>query len=122
MKKSNTLKPIREIEIPASFKTVITKLHPEIKDIVDVEINTTVTHNAFTFINEHRFNIMVDIHFNQQDLPKGGGRMYYQDMLNTLFKVTYGSDMSFVSFSVNSLFIPPIRSNEEKFMELFGKK
>ena len=121
MNKNKILKPIREIEIPVNFKTVITKLHPEIKDVVDVDISTTVMINPATFRNEHLFNIMVDIHFNQNDLPKGGGREHYQDILNNLFKMTYGSEMNFVSFSVNSLVIPSIKTNEEKFIELFGK-
>jgi hypothetical protein len=121
MDKNKILKPIREIEIPVNFKTVITKLHPEIKDVVDVDISTTVMINPVTLRTEHLFNIMVDIHFNQNDLPNGGGRAHYQDILNNLFKMTYGSEMNFVSFSVNSLVIPFIKTNEEKFIELFGK-
>jgi hypothetical protein len=36
--------------------------------------------------------------------------------------MTYGSDMDFVSFMIVSLIVPPVKSNEEKFAELFGRK
>jgi hypothetical protein len=36
--------------------------------------------------------------------------------------MTYGSEMDFVTFIVTCIVIPPVKTNEEKFVELFGKK
>jgi hypothetical protein len=36
--------------------------------------------------------------------------------------MTYGSEMDFISFKVESLIVPPEKTNQDKFFELFKKK
>jgi hypothetical protein len=115
------MKPTDDIELPENFKTVITKMHTEIKDVVANGYGTQKKYNLPSFDHISYFEVGVTIYFNQDDIPKGD-KSFYAESLNTLFKMTYGSDMDFVSFKIVSLIVPPVKSNEEKFAELFGRK
>jgi hypothetical protein len=109
------------IELPETFKKVIMKLHPEIKDVVALEYNVQKKYNPNDFNPVSYFMVNLSVYFNEDCIPKGE-KSFYNESFNDLFKMTYGSDMDFVTFSVISMVVPPAKSNEMKFMELFGKK
>jgi len=108
------------IELPETFKKVIMKLHTEIKDVVALEYNVQKKYEPTNFEPVSYFMVNLTVYFNEGNIPKGD-KTFYSESFNDLFKMTYGSDMDFVTFSVISMVVPPAKSNEEKFMELFGK-
>jgi hypothetical protein len=112
---------IVDIELPSNFKTVIMKLHPEIQDVVADDCKDIKKYNPNTFDPVAYFQVGVKVFFPQDGVPKGN-KEYYKKSFDELFIMTYGGEMDFVSFNVISLVVPPPKSNEEKFMELFGKK
>jgi hypothetical protein len=114
------LSALTGIELPETFKKVIMKLHTEIKDVVALEYNVQKKYNAINFDAVSYFMVNLTVYFNEDNIPKGD-KSFYNESFNDLFKMTYGSEMDFISFSVISMVVPPAKSNEEKFMELFGK-
>ena len=109
------------IELPETFKKVIMKLHTEIKDVVALEYNVQKKYEPTNFEPVSYFMVNLTVYFNEDSIPKGD-KTFYSESFNDLFKMTYGSEMDFVTFSVISMVVPPAKSNEMKFMELFGKK
>ena len=114
------LSALTGIELPETFKKVIMKLHTEIKDVVALEYNVQKKYNAINFDAVSYFMVNLTVYFNEDNIPKGD-KSFYNESFNDLFKMTYGSEMDFISFSVISMVVPPAKTNEEKFMELFGK-
>lgn len=110
-----------DIELPSNFKTVIMKLHPEISDVVADYFETKQIYDPNTFNPVNHFQVAVRIFINENEIPKGN-KDFYKNSLKDLFNMTYGSEMDFVTFIVTSIVIPPVKTNEEKFVELFGKK
>ena len=109
------------IELPDNFKTVIMKLHPEIEDMVIVNYDVQKKYNPIDFIPISYFMVNLNVNFKQNDIPKGP-KEFYNEVFKDLFKMTYGSEMDFISFKVESLIVPPVKTNEDKFFELFKKK
>jgi hypothetical protein len=120
-KKLKTISTNQDIELPSNFKTVVMKLHPEIKDMVADYFETKQIYDPNTFNPVNHFQVAVRIFINENEIPKGN-KDFYKNSLKDLFNMTYGSEMDFVTFIVTSIVIPPVKSNEEKFVELFGKK
>jgi hypothetical protein len=114
------LSALTGIELPETFKKVIMKLHSEIADVVALEYNVHKKYNPINFDAVSYFMVNLTVYFNENNIPKGD-KSFYNESFNDLFKMTYGSDMDFVTFSVISMVVPPAKSNEVKFMELFGK-
>jgi hypothetical protein len=110
-----------EIEIPESFNTVVLKLCPEIREIVTVGYKSTGMYNAITFEPIFKFLVGINIFFNENDAPQGD-KTHYETLVNDYFKMTYGSEMDFITFKVESFTIPPEKTNEDRFFELFKKK
>jgi hypothetical protein len=110
-----------EIEIPESFNTVVLKLCPEIREIVTVGYKSTVMYNAITLEPIFKFLVEINIFFNENDAPQGD-KTHYKTLINDYFKMTYGSEMDFITFKVESFTIPPEKTNEDRFFELFKKK
>lgn len=111
---------IKEIEIPSNFKTVIMKLHPEIKDVVEDGFKSTKRYDPNNFDAINYFEVGVKVFFGQDEIPKGN-KDFYKESFKDLFMMTYGSEMDFISFNITSLVVPRAKSNEEKFLELFKK-
>ena len=109
------------IELPDSFKTVIMKFHPEIEDVVIVNYDVQKKYNPIDFNPISYFMVNLNVNFKQNDIPKGP-KEFYNELFKDLFKMTYGSEMDFISFKVESLIVPPVKTNEDKFFELFKKK
>jgi hypothetical protein len=110
-----------EIEIPESFNTVVLKLCPEIKEIVTVGYKSTSVYNPINFEPTFKFLVGINIYFNENNTPKGD-KTHYETLVNDYFKMTYGGEMDFITFKVESFVIPPEKTNEDKFFELFKKK
>lgn len=120
-KKLKTISTNQDIELPLNFKTVVMKLHPEIGDLVADYFETKQIYDPNTFNPVNHFQVAVRIFINENEIPKGN-KDFYKNSLKDLFNMTYGSEMDFVTFIVTSIVIPPVKTNEEKFVELFGKK
>lgn len=110
-----------EIEIPENFNKVILKLCPEIREVVTIGYKSSTAYNAVNFEPIWKFLVGVNLFFNENDIPKGG-KEHYEGLFNDYFKMTYGSEMDFITFAVKSMIVPPVKTNEDKFFELFKKK
>ena len=110
-----------EIEIPERFNTVILKLCPEIREIVTIGYKGNTVYNHVNFEPLWKFLVGINVFFNEDDIPKGD-KSHYEGLFNDYFKMTYGSEMDFVTFKVESMIVPPVKTNEDKFFELFKKK
>lgn len=110
-----------EIEIPERFNKVILKLCPEIREVTTIGYKSTSVYNPTNFEPIWKFLVAINIFFNENDIPKGG-KEHYETLFNDYFKMTYGVEMDFISFKVESLIVPPVKTNEDKFFELFKKK
>jgi hypothetical protein len=66
-----------------------------------------------------KFLVGVNI-FCHENILVLGDKTSYELMLNDYFKMTY-TGMDFVTFKVESLIIPPEKTNQDKFFELFGR-
>ena len=110
-----------EIEIPERFNTVILKLCPEIREVVTIGYKNYSVYDPINFEPIFNFLVAINIFFNENDIPKGG-KEHYEGLVNDYFKMTYGSEMDFITFKVESMIVPPVKTNEDKFFELFKKK
>jgi hypothetical protein len=109
----------REIVIPDTFKSVVLRTRPEIRDIESAGFRTTSVYDPQTFEPIKKFLVGVNIFCHENWLVMGD-KASYELMLNDYFKMTY-TGMDFVTFKVESLIIPPEKTNQDKFFELFGK-
>lgn len=110
-----------EIELPESFNTVVLKLCPEIREVVTIGYKSIGVYDPMNFEHIFKFLVAINIFLNENDMPKGG-KEHYEGLFNDYFKMTYGSEMDFITFKVESLIVPPVKTNEDKFFELFKKK
>ena len=109
----------RPIEIPKTFKDVVTKMFPEIQDVVSAGYRESAMYNAETFDPIKKYLVGVDIYFDETNGMKKS-KHEYGILFNDYFKMTY-SDIDYVTFHVQSFIFPPEKTNKEKFLELFGK-
>ena len=65
-----------DIELPSNFKTVIMKLHPEIKDVVADYFETKQNYNPETFNPVTYFQVAVKVFIHQDETPKGNKDFY----------------------------------------------
>ncbi len=110
-----------DIEIPERFNTVILKLCPEIREVVTIGYKSNSVYNPVNFEPIWKFLVGINIFFNEDDIPKGD-KSHYEELFNDYFKMTYGGEMDFITFKVESMIVPPVKTNEDKFFELFKKK
>lgn len=108
----------KQINIPETFKNVILKICPEIINVVSVGYKDTKVYSPITFEPISRYLVGVDLYFDETNGMKKT-KHDYGNMFNDYFKMTY-SDIDFVTFHVQSFIIPPEKSNEDKFFEIFG--
>jgi hypothetical protein len=109
------------IEIPESFNTVVLKLCPEIREIITVGYKSYSVYNPINFKPNFKFLVGINIFFNDNNRLQGD-KTHYESLINNYFKMTYGGEMDFITFKVESFIIPPEKTNEDKFFELFKKK
>lgn len=113
------MEEIPQIKLPEEFKKILLKTHDEIEDIVAIGFNSADTLDPTTFrVIGERFLVKVVI-FCKKGKKSKGDKDLYKSILDDLFNMTYGSDMDFVEFFVDSVFVPSIKTNKEKFVEMF---
>ena len=110
----------KEISIPETFKDVLLKLCPEIKDVVSIGYRENTIYDAMTFNPIYKYLVGVDIYFDETNGMKKS-KHEYGKLFNDYFNMTY-SDIDYVTFHVQSFIFPPEKSNREKFLELFETK
>ena len=107
------------IAIPERFKDVVLKMCPEIKDIISVGYRDNKMYDHMTFNPIYKYLVAVDLYFDETNGMKKT-KKEYGDELNNYLRMTYSSEMEFVSFHVRSFIFPPEKTNEDKFFEVFG--
>ena len=110
----------KEIVIPPTFKDVVVKMCPEILNIVSVGYREQTMYNPMNFEPEYKYLVGVDLYFDNHNGMKKSKNEYGKE-IDDYFKMTYGSEMDFVSFHVQSFIFPPEKTTKDKFFELFGK-
>ena len=110
----------KNISIPDTFKDVLLKLCPEIKDVVSIGYRENAVYDPMTFNPIYNYLFGVDISFDNQYWMKKS-KNEYGTLFNDYFKMTY-SDIDYVTFHVQSFIFPPEKTNREKFLELFETK
>jgi hypothetical protein len=108
-----------EIVIPERFKDVVIKMCPEIKDIVSVGYREQSMYNPTDFSPVYKYLVGIDIYFDDYNGMKKS-KAEYGTEIGDYFRMTYGSEMEFVSFHVQSFIFPPERTNKDKFFDMFG--
>jgi hypothetical protein len=96
------------------------KLCPEISDVVSVGYRENTVYDPTTFNPIYKYLVGVDIYFDNHNGMKKS-KYEYSKEIDDYFKMTYGNEMEFVSFHVQSFIFPPEKSNKDKFFELFSK-
>lgn len=107
------------IVIPSTFKHVVKKMCPEILDIVSVGYREQSMYDPMNFEPVYKYLVGIDLYFDNHNGMKKSKNEYGKE-IDDYFKMTYGSEMEFVSFHVQSFIFPPERTNKDKFFELFG--
>jgi hypothetical protein len=109
-----------EIVIPSTFKDVVIKMCPEILNIVSVGYREQTMYNPNNFEPVYKYLVGVDLYFDNHNGMKKSKNEYGKE-IDDYFKMTYGSEMDFISFHVQSFIFPPEKTTKDKFFELFGK-
>ena len=109
----------KEIVIPSTFKDVVVKMCPEILNIVSIGYREQTVYNPMNFEPVYKYLVGVDVYFDEYNGMKKS-KKEYGDEFNDYLKMTYGSEMEFITFHVQSFIFPPERTNKDKFFELFG--
>ena len=110
----------KDIIIPPTFKDVVVKMCPEILNIVSVGYREQTVYNPMNFEPVYKYLVGVDLYFDNHNGMKKSKHEYSKE-IDDYFKMTYGSEMDFVSFHVQSFIFPPEKTTKDKFFELFGK-
>jgi hypothetical protein len=110
----------KEIDIPEKLKDVVKKMCPEIVDIVSIGYREQTVYDPNNFEPVTKYLVGVDIYFDEHNGMKKSKNEYSKE-IDDYFKMTYGSEMEFITFHVQSFIFPPEKNNKDKFFELFGK-
>jgi len=110
----------KEIDIPEKLKDVVKKMCPEIMDIVSAGYREQTVYDPNNFEPVTKYLVGVDIYFDEHNGMKKSKNEYSKE-IDDYFRMTYGSEMEFITFHVQSFIFPPEKTNKDKFFELFGK-
>ena len=110
----------KEIDVPEKLKDVVKKMCPEIKDIVSAGYREQTVYDPNNFEPVTKYLVGVDIYFDEHNGMKKSKNEYSKE-IDDYFRMTYGSEMEFITFHVQSFIFPPEKNNKDKFFELFGK-
>lgn len=110
----------KEIDIPEKLKDVVKKMCPGIVDIVSIGYRETTIYNPNNFEPVTKYLVGVDLYFDEHNGMKKSKNEYSKE-IDDYFRMTFGSEMDFITFHVQSFIFPPEKSNKDKFFELFGK-
>ena len=123
MENEDTLVPSpndKKIEVPDTLKVVILKMCPEIINVVSTGYREQTVYDPTNFEPIYKYLVGVDIYFDSHNGMRKSKHEYSKE-IDDYFKMTYGSEMGFVSFHVQSFIFPPEKTNKDKFFELFEK-
>jgi hypothetical protein len=123
MENEDTLVPSpndKKIEVPDTLKVVILKMCPEIINVVSTGYREQTVYDPTNFEPIYKYLVGVDIYFDSHNGMRKSKHEYSKE-IDDYFKMTYGSEMGFVSFHVQSFIFPPEKNNKDKFFELFEK-
>jgi hypothetical protein len=109
----------KEIDIPEKLKDVVLKMCPEIVNIVSAGYREQTVYDPNNFEPVTKYLVGVDIYFDEHNGMKKSKNEYGKEF-NDYLKMTYGSEMEFITFHVQSFIFPPEKNNKDKFFELFG--
>lgn len=110
----------KEIDVPEKLKDVVKKMCPEIKDIVSAGYREQTVYDPTTFNPIYKYLVGVDVYFDDHNGMKKSKNEYSKE-IDDYFRMTFGSEMEFITFHVQSFIFPPEKNNKDKFFELFGK-
>jgi hypothetical protein len=110
---------IKFTSIPPDFEIVIKKMNPEITGIRMIRTEATKMLNPINFEAIDKFLVVIALQFGGGKSHVKGHPEYYSDEINKLFTYTY-SEYDFVKFHVHEFDLPPVKTNYDKFVELFG--
>ena len=113
------MRNIRFTSIPPDFEIVIKKMNPEITGIRMIRTEATKMLNPINFEAIDRFLVVIALQFGGGKSHVKGHPEYYSDEINKLFTYTY-SEYDFIRFRVHEFDLPPVKTNYDKFVELFG--
>lgn len=107
-------------QLPNTFEVVLKKMNDEIDSIIIKEVVELSSLGYYGLSLEDETKIMVSIvlRFKQGTDGIKGNSDKYSEIINTLFNATY-PEHNFIHFRVDSLEIPPKKTNRESFLELF---
>jgi hypothetical protein len=114
------IRNIKFTSIPPDFEIVIKKMNPEITGIRMIRTEATKLLSVKkNFEAVDRFLVVIALQFGGGQSHVKGHPEYYSDEINKLFNYTY-SEYDFVRFHVHEFDLPPVKTNYDKFVELFG--
>lgn len=112
---------IKFTSIPPDFEIVIKKMNPEITGIRMIRTEVTKMKVRAKFEAVDKFLVVIALQFGGGNSHIKGHPEYYSDEINKLFNYTY-SEYDFIRFRVDEFDLPPVKTNYDKFVELFGVK
>jgi len=107
------------INVPEKLKDVIKKMCPEIMDIVSVGYREKIMYHPINSDPVSKYLVGVDVYFNEDNGMKKSKHEYGKEF-NDYFKMTYSSEMEFITFQVQSFIFPRQKTKHDKFFEIFG--
>jgi hypothetical protein len=107
----------REIRIPPTFEKVILTSCTELRDVKINSYDERLMYDVETFDPISKFLVGIDIYVNDNLQVKS--KNDYEGKFNTLFKATY-PEISFVVLFIRNIILPPKKTNQDLFYELFG--
>jgi len=110
---------IKFTSIPSDFKIVIKKMIPEITGIRTICVESMRTYDPLGFESVVRFRVKIALMFGGGKSSIKGIREHYSDEINKLFNYAY-CEYDFIKFYVHEFDFPPVKTNYDKFVELFG--
>ena len=110
---------IKFTSIPPDFEIVIKKMNPEITGIRMIRTEVTKMKVRAKFEAVDKFLVVIALQFAGGNSHIKGHPEYYSDEINKLFNYTY-SEYDFIRFRVDEFDLPPVKTNYDTFVELFG--
>jgi hypothetical protein len=108
-------------QLPNTFEVVLKKMNNEIDGLLIKEVSEISPTGFYGLSPVENTKIMVSliVRFKRGTDEIKGNSDKYSEIINTLFNATY-PDFNYVHFNVDSLEIPPKKTNRDSFLELFS--
>lgn len=106
-------------QLPNTFEVVLKKMNDEIDSISIKEVIELVGSYGLSPVENNQIMVSLIVRFKRGTDGIKGNSDKYSEIINTLFNATYPEN-NFIHFRVDSLEIPPKKTNRESFLELFS--